>query len=88
MCAMGHYGLQPDPTESLDAALTLASNWLIASLGDMVADGLPGAMLLISSDPIKHATGIGHGTRESGCLARALTAAALRARLVDMGDDA
>jgi hypothetical protein len=78
----------PRYTASLDAALTLANDWVIASLGDMVADGLPGAVLLISTDPIKHATGIGYGTRESGCLARALTAAALRARLASMGDDA
>jgi hypothetical protein len=79
-------------TGSLNAAATLASNWIIVALDDMVADGAnvacAGAVLLISTDPIKHASGIGYGTRESGCLARALTAAALRARLASMGDDA
>ena len=69
------------PTASLDAAASLVGEWLIASLGDMVADGLPGAVLLLSTDPVRHVTGIGHGTRESGCLARALTAAALRAQM-------
>lgn len=74
----------PDFTSSLDAAVSLASDWVIASLGDMVADGLPGAVLLLSTDPLKHVTGIGYGTRESGCLARALCAAALRARQAEM----
>lgn len=68
-------------TEHLDAAVSLASDWVIASLGDLVADGLPGAVLLVHTDPVKHTTGIGYGTRKSGCLARALTAAALRARM-------
>jgi hypothetical protein len=74
-------------TSSLDAAVSLADHWVIAAWGDMVADGLPGAVLLLSTDPVKHATGIGHGTRESGCLARALTAAALRAMAEEAGDE-
>ncbi len=83
----------PFYTGSLDAAAaTLASNWIIEALDDVVADGAnvacAGAVLRISTDPIKHASGVGYGTRESGCLARALTAAALRARLASMGDDA
>lgn len=69
----------PNYTASLDAAASLASDWLIADWGDMLADGLPGAALLISTDPVKHVYGTGYGTRESGCLARAMTAAALRA---------
>jgi hypothetical protein len=82
------YDAPPHYTGIVDAAMTLASNWIIEALGDMVANGMPGAMLLLSTDPIKHASGIGYGTRESGCLARALTAAALRAMLASMGDDA
>jgi hypothetical protein len=77
----------PAYTSSLDAAASLADRWEIAALGDMVADGLPGAVLLLSTDPVKHVSGIGYGTRESGCLARALTAAALRAMAQEAGDE-
>jgi hypothetical protein len=78
------FQIQPHPrryTASIDAAVSLVSDWVIASLGDLVADGLPGAVLLVDTDPVKHTTGVGYGARESGCLARALVAAALRARM-------
>jgi hypothetical protein len=74
-------------TRSHDAALSLASKWHVVAWGDMVADGLPGAVLLLSTDPVRYAFSVAHGTRESGVLARAMTAAALRAMAEGAADE-
>lgn len=73
-------------TESLDSAMTLAGNYLLASMSEILGYGLPGAIICsdTSTNPPKEHAGIGCGQDRIGALARALTAAALRARAEEM----
>lgn len=75
----GHtYGNTLDYTTSLDAAVTL-SDWCIAHLSEIGADGLP---MCVLTDGTREAQGMCLNSPTSGvtALARALCAAALRAR--------
>lgn len=71
-------------TASLDAALSLVrrTRCFIAALSDIAADGLPGCCLCVSTDPVREVWGVsaGGGNGPDERLARAATAAALRAR--------
>lgn len=75
-------GLSPSYTKSIDDAATLArkAGGFIVTMGDIVADGLPGACICISTDPVREVWGVSTGGgAENERLARALCAAALRA---------
>jgi len=75
---VGIWRSMPSPTISLDAAVTL-TDWCIAHLSEMGGDGLPMCAL---TDGMREATGYCLNSPTSGvtALARALCAAALRAR--------
>lgn len=75
-------GPPPPYTKSIDNAATLArkAGGFIVTMGDIVADGLPGACICISTDPVREVWGVSTGGgAENEMLARALCAAALRA---------
>lgn len=75
-------GPPPPYTKSIDNAATLArkAGGFIVTMGDIAADGLPGACICISTDPVKEVWGVSTGGgEENERLARALCAAALRA---------
>ena len=71
-------------TTSLDAAVTL-TDWCIAHLSEIGGDGLP---MCVLTDGTQDATGFCLNSPTSGvtALARALTAAALRARAAILTD--
>lgn len=70
----------PAYTASLDAAMTLPIKGFIAAMGEIVADGLPGVCLCVSTDPVREVWGVSYGAGDvTDRLARAYTAAALRA---------
>jgi hypothetical protein len=74
-------------TASLDAAMSPTGDWFIAQMGDLVADGMPGVCLCTSTDPLKHVWGTSCGDdSHTARLARAYTAAALRARAIAEGE--
>jgi hypothetical protein len=78
-------------TASFDAAASLVrmTQGFIAALGDIAADGLPGCCICVSTDPVIEVWGvsIGGGDNPDGRLARAMTAAALRAMAEEAGDE-
>lgn len=76
----------PDLTGSLDAAVGLSIEFgFIATLGDLVADGLPGCVLCTSTDPVITYTGISLAGKDPvGRLARAVTSACLTARAAEL----
>lgn len=73
-----YFGPGTNYTYSLDAAVTL-TDWCIAHLSEIGGDGLP---MCILTDGVREATGYCLNSPTSGvtALARALCAAALRAR--------
>ena len=72
----------PNITGSLDDAVKLSIEFgFIATLGDIVADGLPGCVLCTSTNPIIHQTGMSLAGKDPvGRLARAVTSASLLAK--------
>ena len=74
----------PDYTASLDAAMTLTEPFMLIALSDIAADGLTGCCLCsdTSTNPPAEHWGIPseRGGDRQGILARAVCAAALRAR--------
>lgn len=79
----------PDITGSIDAAVGLSIEFgFIASLGDLVADGLPGCVLCTSTDPLIQHTGMSlAGKDHIGRLARAVTSACLLAKAAELEAD-
>lgn len=76
----------PNLTGSLDAAVGLSIEFgFIGTLGDLVADGLPGCVLCTSTDPLIHHTGMSlAGKDHVGRLARAVTSACLLAKAAEL----
>jgi len=76
----------PNITGSLDDAVKLSIEFgFIATLGDLVADGLPGCVLCTSTDPVIHHTGMSlAGKDHIGRLARAVTSACLLAKAAEL----
>jgi hypothetical protein len=79
-------GASPAYTISLDAAVTL-TNWCIAHLSEIGGDGLP---MCVLTDGVREATGYCLNSPTSGvtALARAASAAGLRARALSQTDGA
>jgi hypothetical protein len=72
----------PRLTSSIDDAMELALEFgFVLALGDLVADGLPGCVLCVSTNPLVTYTGTSLAGKDStGRLARAVTAACLAAK--------
>jgi hypothetical protein len=76
-------------TASLDAAMAEALRYGLVNVGSIAADGMPGCCIVTCTDPVTEVWGLSAGgTDDLGRLARATIAAALRARLAQMGDGA
>ena len=76
----------PRLTSSIDDAMELALEFgFVLALGGLVADGLPGCVLCVSTNPLVTYTGTSLAGKDStGRLARAVTAACLAAKASEL----